>query len=85
LRASGFTGGLVITYDEHGGFCDHFPPPPACVPDNVPPARGPGNVPATFDRYGFRVPVMVVSPWSRREAFGWVSRQTSRRFALRYL
>jgi len=25
----------------------------------------PGDVPGVFDRYGFRVPVVVVSPYSR--------------------
>ena len=28
---------LFLTYDEHGGFYDHVPPPPACVPDDIPP------------------------------------------------
>ena len=25
---------LIITYDEHGGFYNHFPPPPAHDPDD---------------------------------------------------
>ncbi len=29
---------LVWTYDEHGGYYDHVPPPPAVVPDDVPAA-----------------------------------------------
>ena len=56
---------LFLVYDEHGGFYDHVPPPPACVPDEVAPdfkhpedAKWPGQ----FDRYGFRVPITVVSP-----------------------
>jgi phospholipase C len=51
----------IQTYDEHGGFYDHVPPPEACAPDDHPsgdPANG-------FDRYGIRVPLLVVSPWSR--------------------
>jgi phospholipase C len=55
-----------LTYDEHGGFFDHVPPPPACVPDPIPPTGDAGDVPAAFDRYGFRVPFVVVSPWARR-------------------
>lgn len=43
---------LVITYDEHGGFHDHVPPPPAEDDD-----------PAQFGLYGIRVPAIVVSPW----------------------
>jgi phospholipase C len=44
---------LIITYDEHGGFFDHVDPRtfPA-APDR----RG-------FDRYGIRVPTLIVSPW----------------------
>jgi phospholipase C len=61
---------LFITYDEHGGFYDHVPPPPACPPDDVPPALRTGDVEAKFDRYGFRVPLITVSPYARR---GFVS------------
>lgn len=43
---------LVITYDEHGGFHDHVPPPDA-----------PDDDPKTFGKYGVRVPAIVVSPW----------------------
>jgi phospholipase C len=43
---------LVIVYDEHGGFYDHVPPPEAADDD-----------PATFGRYGVRVPAIIVSPW----------------------
>jgi phospholipase C len=63
---------LIITYDEHGGFYDHVPPPKACVPDDVPPETGPGDVQAAFDRYGFRVPLIVASPWARP---GYVSHE----------
>jgi len=60
---------LFITYDEHGGFYDHVPPPAACPPDDIAPLLDPGDpesdFPAQFDRYGFRVPLMVVSPYAR--------------------
>ena len=44
---------LVITYDEHGGFFDHVPPPPAPAVSGI-------------DRYGPRVPALVISPWVER-------------------
>jgi len=56
----------LVTYDEHGGFFDHVPPPSACVPDAIPPMLEPGDEPGAFDRYGIRVPVVVVSPYARR-------------------
>ena len=56
---------LFITYDEHGGYYDHVPPPAAIPPDSIPPALTPGDVSGGFDRYGFRVPMIVVSPWAR--------------------
>src|SRR5262249_5572635 len=57
---------LFLVYDEHGGYYDHVPPPPACVPDDIAPQLGPGDTSAAFDRYGVRVPFVVVSPYARR-------------------
>jgi phospholipase C len=82
---------LIWLYDEHGGYYDHVPPPPAVAPDDVP-ARSvlaqptllhrilrrvlPGMVqnaevlddgPRTYDRLGFRVPAVIVSPYARRD------------------
>ncbi|MER5861447.1 phospholipase C, phosphocholine-specific [Streptomyces sp900105245] len=55
---------LFLNYDENDGFFDHVPPP-------APPAGTAGEflngVPYGF---GFRVPMIVVSPWTRG---GWVS------------
>jgi phospholipase C len=65
---------LLITYDEHGGYYDHVPPPRAIRPDAIAPIQSPGTpppAPGGFDRYGFRVPLIVVSPWARA---GYVSR-----------
>jgi phospholipase C len=56
---------LFITYDEHGGYYDHVPPPAAIAPDSVAPILTSDDVTAGFDRYGFRVPMIVVSPWAR--------------------
>jgi phospholipase C len=60
---------FFLTYDEHGGYYDHVPPPRAIKPDNIAPIPVPGQPPLTpggYDRYGFRVPAVVVSPWARR-------------------
>jgi phospholipase C len=52
---------LVITYDEWGGFFDHVPPTTAPIP--------PADVAAGNQdgRRGFRVPAIVVSPWSHHQ------------------
>jgi phospholipase C len=57
---------LFITYDEHGGFSDHVPPPAACRPDDFEPQLDAGSMPGHFDRFGFRVPFIVVSPYAKR-------------------
>src|ERR1700688_224945 len=57
---------LVWTYDEHGGYYDHVRPPPAIAPDSVAPRITiPPDQPGGYDRYGFRVPTVVVSPYGR--------------------
>ena len=59
---------LIWTYDEHGGYYDHVPPPPALAPDDIAPQVPAGQQAYDgFRRYGFRVPCVVVSPWARRE------------------
>jgi phospholipase C len=57
---------LVWTYDEGGGYYDHVPPPRAVKPDDVPPMLAPTDpAGAVFDRYGFRVPSGIVSPYAK--------------------
>ncbi len=56
---------LVWTYDEHGGYYDHVPPPAAIPPDDIPPDIATTDQPGGYDRYGFRVPTVVVSPYSK--------------------
>jgi phospholipase C len=54
---------LILTFDEHGGFFDHVPPPRACLPF----ARA-TPWPMPFDPFrelGVRVPVIVVSPYAK--------------------
>jgi len=63
------TSALFITYDESGGLYDHVPPPAACVPDATSLIWDNADDKATggrFDRYGFRVPFVVVSPYAKR-------------------
>jgi phospholipase C len=59
---------LVYTYDEHGGYYDHVPPPAAPAPDSIPPNLASGDAPGGYDMYGVRVPAVVVSPYSRPAA-----------------
>jgi phospholipase C len=56
---------LIYTYDEHGGYYDHVPPPRVTPPDNIPPKLSPGDPPGGYDIYGPRVPAIVVSPCSK--------------------
>jgi phospholipase C len=51
---------LLIGWDEPGGTYDHVPPGPAAPPDPTAPA---GEFGFKFDRSGYRVPAILVSPW----------------------
>jgi len=48
---------FLITYDEHGGFFDHVPPPLAADE----------RADEGFDQLGFRVPTLAVGPWVKSE------------------
>jgi phospholipase C len=52
---------ILYTYDEGGAFFDHVPPPEACP---ALPSRAP------FTTMGPRIPLVTISPWSKR---GYVS------------
>lgn len=54
---------LIITYDEHGGFYDHYPPPPAPPPNDGSDSSGFNNSGFLFDQLGVRVPAVIISPW----------------------
>ena len=56
---------MILTWDEHGGYYDHVAPPAAPTPDNIAPMLRSADAPAAFDRYGVRVPVVVISPFSK--------------------
>jgi phospholipase C len=51
---------LLIGWEEPGGTYDHVPPGPAAPPDPAAPA---GEMGFKFDRSGYRVPAILVSPW----------------------
>jgi phospholipase C len=58
---------MFITYDEHGGQYDHVAPPTACKPDALPTQlTSQDHLLADFDRFGFRTPLFVISPFARR-------------------
>ena len=89
MRGKGWPGTVLIwTYDEHGGYYDHVPPPAAVPPDDVhgrAMAKRPAWMsamyrllaprmaadaeddrgPMRYDRYGIRVPAVIVSPMAR--------------------
>ncbi|HTY95438.1 MAG TPA: alkaline phosphatase family protein [Solirubrobacteraceae bacterium] len=56
---------LIYTYDEHGGYYDHVPPPAAITPDSIAPELGPEDLPGGYDLYGPRVPGIVASPYCK--------------------
>ncbi|WP_158884079.1 alkaline phosphatase family protein [Rhodanobacter sp. L36] len=56
---------LIVTFDEHGGFYDHVAPPAATPPgDEFTEAYIQHHF--QFDRYGVRVPTLVISPLIRK-------------------
>jgi phospholipase C len=58
---------LVITYDEHGGFFDHVPPPRTEDDTTSKYPLDENGEPATdFEQLGFRVPAMVIGPYVKK-------------------
>ncbi|HSJ52252.1 MAG TPA: alkaline phosphatase family protein [Anaerolineae bacterium] len=58
---------LVVTYDEHGGFFDHVPPPQGTEWSVEPAYQSPdGTYSFPFDLLGPRVPAVLISPWIER-------------------
>jgi phospholipase C len=55
----------IITFDEHGGFYDHQPPP-ATVPTGDDSQYSNPNYSFSFDRLGVRVPAIVVSAYTAK-------------------
>lgn len=65
---------FILTYDEPGGTYDHVPPAPAVSPDGIAPKDlQPNDICTTgtgincdFTVTGFRVPLLVVSPFTKK-------------------
>jgi len=54
---------FILTYDEGGGLYDHVIPATMIKPDNTAPLLQSGDQSGDFAHAGFRIPVIVVSPW----------------------
>lgn len=55
---------LIVSFDEHGGTYDHVPPPWGAAPPwgtGAPPKKLEHGF--KFDRFGVRVPTLMISPW----------------------
>ena len=67
---------FVLTFDEFGGFYDHVAPQPMPSPDGIPPVDLAPNDPCVgnpaagptcdFTYTGYRVPLVVVSPFAKK-------------------
>jgi phospholipase C len=57
---------FIQTYDEGGGFYDHVPPMAVVSPDGIQPILQPTDFVADFTKSGFRVPMVVVSPFAKK-------------------
>lgn len=69
---------FILAYDEGGGLYDHVPPFTVVPPDNIPPQLGPND--ATGDNFtlsGFRLPMIVVSPFVKPHFVSHVNRETT--------
>jgi phospholipase C len=77
---------FILSYDEGGGLYDHVPPfmvplPDAYVPGQCPdPNNGSpgycrvGNLGGTFNLTGFRVPLIVISPYAKPDFVSHIPR-----------
>jgi phospholipase C len=69
MKSSSWKSSVFIwTFDEGGGTYDHVTPPLNAVsPDGIKPQDMPsGGVPGDFTRYGFRLPLIVASPFTKK-------------------
>ena len=56
---------FILTYDEGGGLYDHVLPAREIPPDNTAPKLSSTDQPGAFNTSGFRVPLIVISPWAK--------------------
>jgi phospholipase C len=57
---------LILAYDEGGGLYDHVRPAREVPPDSLAPKLSSTDKPGAFNQTGFRVPLIIFSPWARR-------------------
>ena len=57
---------FIETFDEGGGLYDHVGPIAVPSPDGIPPIMPATNQPGDFTLTGFRVPLIVISPFSKK-------------------
>ena len=78
---------FLLTFDEPGGFYDHVPPQPTVNPDGILPkdlfsndpcfgATAPGTV-CDFSYTGYRIPLVVVSPYAKKNFVSHQVRDTT--------
>jgi len=65
---------FILTYDEGGGLNEHVRPAREVKPDNIAPILRPTDKPADFNQTGFRVPIVVISPWVKPSFVSHTSR-----------
>jgi phospholipase C len=78
---------FILTFDEPGGFYDHVPPPAVVNPDGVAPVDLFPNDPCygnsnagpncDFNVDGYRVPLVVISPFSKMNFVSHQARDTT--------
>ncbi|PYX72727.1 MAG: hypothetical protein DMG78_11380 [Acidobacteria bacterium] len=77
---------FILSYDEGGGLYDHVPPFMVPLPDSYAPGQCPdpnngspgyclvGNLAGTFNLTGFRVPLIVISPYAKPDFVSHIPR-----------
>ena len=56
---------FILAYDEGGGLYDHVLPAREVQPDSLAPKLASTDKPGAFNQTGFRVPIIVFSPWAK--------------------
>jgi phospholipase C len=68
---------FILTYDEPGGQYDHVQPFSEVAPDTIAPMLRSTDIKGTFTQSGLRIPVIVISPWSKRHFVSHVNRDST--------
>lgn len=65
---------FILTYDDPGGLYDHVAPISEVAPDSIQPIYKTGDIKGSFAQSGLRVPVVVISPWTKPHYVSHVNR-----------